>query len=257
MRAIELLAIGTSSITIELYNEGAKGMPVVIAPGYMTDGDKSWGEALSKIISSPIIFVQWRSSNIRSLSKELGITAIIGVLLPFRYALLPISLAKKIHGSWSKISKIANDAGERLARFLNDVWDGDEKALFIGHSLGVRVITEAMRKLKNDNVLSSVSIAGAILQPFYDLSINQANHVLSPMHINIHSNRDWVLKFLYKIGEFSLKEPIGITESTQKNVKNINLDIGHISYLSNKKFMSYISVHYKQARAMYYARGYA
>ncbi|WP_338859459.1 DUF726 domain-containing protein [Serratia marcescens] len=250
------IKIGESSITIELYNENANGMPVVIAPGYMTDGDKSWGEKLSKIIHSPIIFVQWRSSNIWGLLSELGITAVERILQPFRTATLPASLAIKIHESWSKNSKKANDAGDCLARFLNDVWDMDDKALFIGHSLGVRVITEAMTQLNNANVLSSVSIAGAILQPQYDENISNANHVHSPMHVNIHSESDWVLSYLYKIGEVSFENPVGITKSHLGNVENINLDIGHISYLSNKKFMRYIAIHYKQARAMYYARGY-
>ncbi|HID9654340.1 TPA: DUF726 domain-containing protein [Serratia marcescens] len=250
------IKIGESSITIELYNENANGMPVVIAPGYMTDGDKSWGEKLSKIIHSPIIFVQWRSSNIWGLLSGLGITAVTGVFLPFRTATLPVSLAKKIHSSWSEIAQIASYAGNHLARFLNDVWDMDDKALFIGHSLGVRVITEAMAQLNNANVLSSVSIAGAIRQPQYDENISNANHVHSPMHVNIHSESDWVLSSLYKIGEVSFEDPVGITKSHSENVENINLDIGHISYLSNKKFMSYIALHYKQTRAMYYARGY-
>ncbi|KMJ14044.1 DUF726 domain-containing protein [Serratia marcescens] len=250
------IKIGGSSITIELYNENSNGMPVVVAPGYMTDGDKSWGKTLSKIIDSPIIFVQWRSSNIWRLLGGLGITALAGVSLPFRAATLPASLAKKIHDSWSEAAQIANYAGNRLAGFLNDVWDMDDKALFIGHSLGVRVITEAMTQLNNANVLSSVSIAGAILQPLYDENISKANHVHSPMHVNIHSSSDWVLKYLYKIGEISLERAVGINESKLGNVENINLDIGHMSYLSNKKFMRYIALHYKQARAMYCARGY-
>jgi predicted alpha/beta hydrolase family esterase len=253
---VRKIKIGGSSITIELYNEDANGMPVVIAPGYMTDGDKSWGENLSKIIHSPIIFVQWRSSSFSELLWGLGITTVAGVFLPFRAATLPASLAKKVRDSWSRISELANDAGNCLARFLNDVWDGDEKALFIGHSLGVRVITEAMKQLNNANVLSSVSIAGAILQPLYDENISKANHVHSPMHVNIHSGSDLVLNYLYRIFEVSLEKPLGINESKLGNVENINLDIGHTSYLSNKKFMRYIALHYKQARAMYYARGY-
>lgn len=250
------IKIKGSSITIKLYNENANGMPVVVAPGYMTDGDKSWGKKLSEIINSPIIFVQWRSSSFSELSLGLIATIAAGLFLPFRAVTLPASLARKIYDSWSKSSKIASDAGDCLARFLNDVWDRDDKALFIGHSLGVRVITEAMKQLNNANVLSSVSIAGAILQPLYDENISKANHVHSPMHVNIHSSRDLVLKYLYKIGEISLERPVGINASKLGNVENINLDIGHMSYLSNKKFMRYIALHYKQARAMYYARGY-
>ncbi|ANS42653.1 DUF726 domain-containing protein [Serratia inhibens] len=282
MREIVLLNKEEKPLKIELYNEGAKGIPVVIAPGYMTDGDKSWAKKLSKVINSPIIFVQWKSSNhwkllkgmilpttsgmmttgmmttgmILPLAARMILPLAAGTVLPYRYVTLPTSVITGVRKSWRNSSNVANNAGKCLADFLNEVWDGEEKALFIGHSLGVRVITEAMKRLKNDNVLSSVSIAGAILQPIYDSNIELAKSVPLAKHVNIHSDSDWVLKYLYKVGELDLEKPIGVTESTLENVENINLDIGHVSYLSNKNFMRYIALHYKQARAMYYARGY-
>ncbi|WP_241375153.1 hypothetical protein, partial [Klebsiella pneumoniae] len=63
MYVYDLVKNRSNLIRIELFNEKSKGMPVVIAPGFLTYNDKSWAIKLSKVLKSPIIFVNWKSSN--------------------------------------------------------------------------------------------------------------------------------------------------------------------------------------------------
>ncbi|MEX2941380.1 DUF726 domain-containing protein [Serratia fonticola] len=247
--------LNVKPITIKIFNENKNGMPVVIAPGFFTDGDEEWVEKLIKIIDSPIVFVQWRSSNFSKLMMEFIPQIITSAVLPYKAAMIPLSIGKGFFRKWRECSELANQVGERLANFLNDVWDKDEKALFIGHSLGVRIITEAMKNLEYSNVFASISIAGAILKDRYEDNIMQARCIDGTMHVNLYSDSDYVLQYLYRVGEVDLKnKPIGMTESDLSHVENINLSLGHTSYLTSEEFLKYIAMYYREKRSEYYAR---
>jgi hypothetical protein len=84
MYAYNLVKNKYNLIEIELYNEKAKGMPVVIAPGFLTYNDKSWAIKLSKVLKSPIIFVNWQSSNSNELLKKSIIPIVSGLAMPQR-----------------------------------------------------------------------------------------------------------------------------------------------------------------------------
>ncbi|MCC2053782.1 hypothetical protein LHO84_019285, partial [Raoultella ornithinolytica] len=61
------------------------------------------------------------------------------------------------------------------------------------------------------------------------------------------------LQLLYKLGELEFKnKPIGLSESCLGNVKNINLNLGHLSCFSNENLIRFISEYYMQKRAEYY-----
>ncbi|MDD9627950.1 hypothetical protein PIA91_04145 [Klebsiella michiganensis] len=171
MHAYNLVKNKYNLIEIVLYNEKAKGMPVVIAPGFLTYNDKSWAIKLSKVLKSPIIFVNWQSSNSNELLKKSIIPIVSGLAMPQHSVKIPINVIMMIKKVWDECSQDSYHAGDRLACFLNDVWDEDDRAIFLGHSLGVRIITGAMSRLNNKNIFSSVSIAGAMPSEYYEINL--------------------------------------------------------------------------------------
>lgn len=254
MHAYNLVKNKYNLIEIVLYNEKTKGMPVVIAPGFLTYNDKSWAIKLSKVLESPIIFVNWQSSNSNELLKKSIIPIVSGLAMSQRSVKIPINVIMMIKKVWDECSQDSYHAGDRLACFLNDVWDEDDRAIFLGHSLGVRIITGAMSRLNNKNICSSVSIAGAMPREYYEINLKLCKDYESIEHINIYNDKDRVLQLLYKLGEWEFKnKPIGLSESSLGNVKNINLNLGHLSCFSNENFIRFISGYYMQKRAECYA----
>jgi len=226
---------------IEILNENHEGIPVVIAPGFLTQDNEDWKKYIADRIDAPIYYIKWRSESILSISTSALTSVATGLVMPVRGLVMSAYFIASLFKSWSSAAKESSLAGKDLAKVLNDVWDNDDKAIFIGHSLGVRVITEAMRSLNSDNVLTSISIAGAILKEDYEERINQIKSHGVVEHTNIYSNNDSILKWLYKIGEFTYtKLPIGLVKSDLKNVKNHPVNIGHTEYHENSEFNSLI-----------------
>ncbi|WP_241375165.1 hypothetical protein, partial [Klebsiella pneumoniae] len=103
--------------------------------------------------------------------------------MPQRSARIPINVIMMIKKVWDECSQDSYHAGDRLACFLNDVWDDDDRAIFLGHSLGVRIITGAMSRLNNKNICSSVSIAGAMAREYYEINLKLCKDYESIEHI--------------------------------------------------------------------------
>lgn len=247
-----------SNIQITVINEECGGVPIIIAPGFLTENSDEWLDFISKHIDTQIIYVKWRSSSVLGMTKEtllsiltsLATTAVAAVTaLPLISVYRVGGIAKTlstIYGAWSRAASEANFAGEDLANFLNDVWDEDDKGVFIGHSLGVRVITAAMTRLKSDNILSSISIAGAINVDEYEKRITKIKCQEQVKHTNIFSNNDAVLKYLYRPAELSVS-PLGLKKSNLSCVNNIITDIGHTEHHSKEEFSEMIINLYNEA----------
>lgn len=225
-------------------NEDSDGIPVVIAPGFLTEDDDDWFEYFKDRIDSPLIYVKWRSSSIlkltrSTLSRSLFSTSLPGILLTSIIGLF---------SGWSNAAKEASLAGNDLSKFLNKIWYDDDKAIFIGHSLGVRVITEAMRTLTHDNVLTSIAIAGAINKDEYETRISAIKTKNKITHSNFYSDNDLILSWLYKIGEFNFEKlPIGLVRSDLENVKNYKTHFGHNEYREKTIISRTIVELYKQS----------
>ncbi|EMO5716199.1 TPA: DUF726 domain-containing protein [Enterobacter roggenkampii] len=218
-------------IEIILRNEDHDGIPIVIAPGFLTENQEDWLSYIEERIKAPLIYVKWRSSSITQMTQKSLVSLLPSLAIPIIGAYRVPALLSTIYSSWSNAAKEASLAGRDLSRVLNDIWDDDDKAIFIGHSLGVRVITEAMRSLKHDNVLTSISIAGAIDSEEYDKRILAINSKRIIKHTNMYSDNDAILKWLYRIGELNYKkDPIGLVRCDLDNVINYKSSIGHTEY---------------------------
>lgn len=242
-----------SNTTINVINGDMKGIPVVIAPGFLTEKSYNWLNYFSKRINAPLIYVNWKSSSqSKILQKSLFPEMPVWVNTFTRPAMsLPIGLPTNSFIEWASASSEAYNAGVDLANILNDIWDNDDKAIFIGHSLGVRVITQAMTLLQHDNVLTSISIAGAISKEKYEQRISGIKSVRTITHSNLYSTDDIILKYFYRIGELSYSSnPIGLTCSDLYNVINHKTNIGHTEHHESADFEKIIMTLYKEALNM-------
>lgn len=236
-------------IEIIIWNEELDGTPVILAPGFLTEDSEDWFKYIRLHINAPIIYVKWRSSSVLKITTAV-LTGLIGsYLTPTTGIIRSAGFMASLFHSWSSAAKEASLAGSDLAKILNDIWDEDDKAVFIGHSLGVRVITETMQKLEHDNVLTSISVAGAINQGEYDKRIQSIRTSRTINHSNLYSINDNILKWLYRVGEFNIKQlPIGLARSSLGNVKNYKNNIGHTEYHDeNNHFDRKIKKLYKNA----------
>ncbi|MGR5944908.1 DUF726 domain-containing protein [Enterobacter sp. C4G1] len=218
-------------IEIIIKNEDHDGIPVVIAPGFLTEEQEDWLTYIQERIDAPLIYVKWRSSSVLKITKNVLIPIVPTSLIPgiglYRFT----GLIGTVYKNWSNAAKEASLAGRDLAKVLNDIWDDDDKAIFIGHSLGVRVITQAMKNLNHDNVLTSISIAGAIDLEDYEERISAIKSKRRIKHSNLYSDNDSILKWLYRIGELNFKnQPVGLMRCDLDNVINYRTSIGHTEY---------------------------
>lgn len=234
----------TCQIEILTLNEDHDGVPVIIAPGFLTQDSEDWKDFIASKIDAPIIYVKWQSSSILRMS----LSTLTSIVMPAIGLLKTASYVVSIFSAWTTAAKEANLAGQELARFINTMWHDEDKAIFIGHSLGVRVITEAMRNLDHDNVLTSISIAGAINKDDYDARISSIRTLRNITHSNLFSTNDAILTWLYRIGEFNfVKLPIGLVTSSLENVRNYRSTTGHTEYHERIAFSNKLIQLYQEA----------
>ncbi|HEG4393489.1 TPA: DUF726 domain-containing protein [Morganella morganii] len=252
-KEINIGSLGKNKIKITVTNEESNGVPIVIAPGFLTEHSEDWENFLKKHINTKIIYVNWQSSSALLMAKR-ALFSMLPSWTSALYTLGPgwlraggvLTSLWEIYKVWSRAADEANSAGVALARFLNDVWDDDDKGIFIGHSLGVRVITAAMASLKSDNILSSISIAGAIDVDEYEDRIKKTKCQERVKHTNIFSDNDAILKYLYIPAELSFS-PLGLEKSKLPCVNNILTDIGHTEYHDKEMFSEMIIDLYNDA----------
>lgn len=224
-------------IEVIIKNEDCDGVPIVIAPGFLTEDQQDWLTYIEKRINAPLIYVKWRSSSVLKITQNALLTFLPSLAIPYIGTYRIPSILSCMFSGWSNAAKEASLAGRDLSKIINDIWDDEIKAVFLGHSLGVRVITEAMHTLNHDNVLTSISIAGAIDTEEYEKRLSGIKTKRRIKHINMYSDNDAILKWLYRIGELNYKSnPIGLIRCDLENVINYKSSIGHTEYHKNHAF---------------------
>lgn len=108
---------------------------------------------------------------------------------------------------WPLAKRNADRAGKRLAAWLNAYLDEypDTTVKTVDHSLGSRVILQALDVLGGDEVLDNVSLIGAAVNPntvcegstYYQGIQDSASAVY-----NYHSRNDEIVCNLYRVAEF-------------------------------------------------------
>ncbi len=208
-----------SSFAIEKLRDGS-GPPVLLASGFLTQGDKGWGTWRSLVDErypkSPVYRVFWGSKELKSFGilsadlagkaaaahavKEFAQRGMRGAKIPGLNSLL---LAQGVaRNPWSVAKSRADMTGAILAVLLART-DTPEFVL-AGHSLGARVMTRTAQllgsdaslkrpKLKEAHLLACAMRAGGDWRTL-DRSVS---HTIW----NYRSRNDWVLKNLYQYAQ--------------------------------------------------------
>jgi hypothetical protein len=208
------------SFRIEKLSDGP-GTPVIVASGFLTEGDNSWGDwepiIRRRYPKSPVYRVHWGSKELGALAILVGggigkasLTFIIKaaaaraskaaakkVIPGATAALLAADIARN---PWHTAKVRADSTGVALAGLLarTDV----ESYILVGHSLGARAMVTTAQTLatKSDGPkVDTVHTLGAAIGAKGDWRI--LNDAVTNAVYNYYSTNDNVLKYLYSIAE--------------------------------------------------------
>jgi hypothetical protein len=216
------------SFRIEKLLDGS-GTPVIVASGFLTEGDNSWGDweliIRRRYPNSPVYRVHWGS-------KELGALAILvgggvgkaglTVLIKTAAAKASKSAAKKVipgaatallaadvaKNPWHTAKVRADSTGVALAGLLART--NAESYILVGHSLGARAMVTAAQTLatKHDGPkVDTIHTLGAAIGAKGDW--RSLNDAVTNAVFNYYSTNDSVLKYLYSFAQAG-EQPAGL-----------------------------------------------
>jgi pimeloyl-ACP methyl ester carboxylesterase len=167
--------------------------------------------------------------------KELIKRSVFGVLFEAIWPIKLLRVAKVIDNPFSVAMARADKAGEVLADALCNKVQGERPVTLIGYSLGARVIYSCLLELakrKAFGLLESVVLLG-MPAPADAWDWRQMRSVVAGRLVNVHSDNDLVLAFMYRTA--SLELGVAGLQAVQgvKGVENVDVsDIvsGHLRY---------------------------
>lgn len=207
------------SFAIEKLRDGS-GAPVLLASGFLTQGDKGWGTWRSLIDErypkAPVYRVFWGAKELKSfgvLSADLASKAAaaraVTVLAQrgIRGASIPgLNAILLAHGfarnPWSVAKSRADMTGAVLAVLLART--ETPEFVLVGHSLGGRVMATTAQLLGSDDSLKRPKLREAHLLACATSAGGDwrtLDQSVSRTIWNYRSRNDWVLKYLYKYSQ--------------------------------------------------------
>ena len=192
---------------IDLRATGSGGIPAEEAAVYRDDGSLSTPQALEQAMSGRDVVLATHGFNV---NREHGRHSLaywaqrcqlpagylmVGMLWPGDSAILPV-LDYPVEGA------AAIKSGKVLANFLNQHAAGAQSVSFVSHSLGARMVLQALSGLARD-AHRVILMAGAIEDDCLVREYADAAHKADCVYA-IASREDWVLRFAFPIGN-----PIG------------------------------------------------
>lgn len=245
------------SFRIELLKPGNGGVPVVVANGFLTEGDhERWG-GWRQIVSerypdSPVYRVRWGAKELKDLailgaggaSKGIAGTLVKGAAAQatkagakiFGRTVVPAMIgADLVANPWHVAKNRADKTGVVLADLIART--REQTYVLIGHSLGGRVMavaTETLGTIPGGARIQAAHILGGAIRAkgeWSDLAAGVEDAVY-----NYHSANDPVLKYVYSTaqGGQSAAGSMGFTPLTTK-VENVDVSdqvSGHSEYFT-------------------------
>lgn len=250
------------SFRIELLRPGKGGVPVVVANGFLTDGDhEKWGGwkgiVDARYPDSPVYRVRWGAKELKdfgvlgagllvkagggaavkgaaALATKMGAKLLGHVVGP---ALLAADVAKNPwHVAKMRADKTGVILGDLLARTET------ESYVLIGHSLGARVMVVAAETLgtkPGGRRIHAAHLLGAAIGATsnWDALTDAVDGVV----YGYHSTNDNILKFVYTIAQFG-QSAAGLEGFAPVSSKLVNVDVSdrvktHFEYLDNVQLL--------------------
>lgn len=231
-RAIRTYVEPVREFRIEKVREGT-GRPLVFVDGFLTQSStiEDWREGLDRAFGGrPWYRVSWESQSLAALGSAVSKAAGALRMARSRSAFL---LFEIVRNPWHVALWKAERTG-RLLGFLLARTRLPERCVMMGHSLGARVIFEAVQTLGaiGSKKVSEVHLLAAAVDrragPAWDLALRGASRI-----VNYHSANDGVLKYLYRPGNFFLSDPAGLEPVEVRGVRNVDVTDrvrGHTAY---------------------------
>lgn len=246
------------SFRIELLRPGKGGVPVLVANGFLTEGDKArWGgwRAIvdARYPDSPVYRVRWGAKELKDLGvlgagmvgKAGGVAAVKGAAAlatkagakflgrAVTPALLAVDVAKNPwHVAKNRADKTGVIVGDLLARTETDMY------VLIGHSLGARamvVAAQTMGTKPNGPRIHAAHLLGAAVGSRSNWDSLTA--AVDEAVYGYHSINDTVLKLLYRAAQAG-QAPAGLVGFEPAATKLVNVDVSdhvksHFEYQDN------------------------
>lgn len=246
------------SFRIELLRPGKGGVPVLVANGFLTEGDQEkWG-GWKKIVDdrypdSPVYQVRWGAKELKDFgAMGIGLAGRAGASTAVRGAAAAANKAgAKLFGStftpafiapdlaknpWHVAKNRADKTGVIVADLLART-DADAYVL-IGHSLGARVMavaTETLGTRSGPPRIQAVHLLGAAIGAKSNWGPLTA--AVEEAVYGYHSTNDAVLKYVYRVAQAG-QTAAGLTGFSPASHKLVNVDVTdqvstHFEYQGN------------------------
>lgn len=246
------------SFRIELLRPGKGGVPVLVANGFLTEGDQEkWG-GWKKIVDdrypdSPVYRVRWGAKELKDFgAMGIGLAGRAGASTAVRGAAAAANKAgAKLFGStftpafiasdlaknpWHVAKNRADKTGVVVADLLART-DADSYVL-VGHSLGARVMavaTETLGTRSGPPRIQAVHLLGAAVGA--KSNWGPLTSAVEEAVYGYHSTNDAVLKYVYKVAQAG-QNAAGLTGFSPATHKLVNVDVSdqvstHFEYQSN------------------------
>ncbi|WP_415297341.1 DUF726 domain-containing protein [Cellulosimicrobium sp. SJTW-1] len=233
------------SFRIELLRPGKGGVPVLVANGFLTEGDQEkWG-GWKKIVDdrypdSPVYRVRWGAKELKDFgAMGIGLAGRAGASTAVRGAAAAANKAgAKLFGStftpafiasdlaknpWHVAKNRADKTGVIVADLLART-DADAYVL-IGHSLGARVMavaTETLGTRSGPPRIQAVHLLGAAIGAKSNWGPLTA--AVEEAVYGYHSMNDAVLKYVYRVAQAG-QTAAGLTGFSPASHKLVNVDV--------------------------------
>ncbi|HCH2417129.1 DUF726 domain-containing protein [Vibrio parahaemolyticus] len=232
-------------MTIRLHKvQSGDPLNVIVINGFLSEKNSDVTDWLSVLEhsfpSSTVHHYDWDGCNYEKLFRTvniggIGLSAVRALTAVGKVAHVGTAVGSGLF-EWRKAMKNARLAGENLAKYI----DNQEGCfVLLGHSLGARVIYHCLENQKTINKVKGAMLFGGAVgkeNPWEELLRQH-----SQMNIfNCYSNKDVVLKILYRAGTFYADSPIGLNPIKQDclnrlhNVDMSNLVSGHMRYKTSE-----------------------
>ncbi|WP_244259544.1 DUF726 domain-containing protein [Rathayibacter sp. VKM Ac-2759] len=233
------------SFRIELLRPGRGGVPVVVANGFLTEGEgEKWG-GWKEIVDgrypdSPVYRVRWGSKEISDLTTLVGgaVGNAGGLFVAKAAAARATKLGAKLLGNAAGLAMIAADLAKNPWHVAKNRADktgvivGDllartdaESYVLVGHSLGARlmvVAAEALGTKPGGPRIESAHLLGAAIGAKSNWDALTA--AVDEGVYNYHSTHDNILKLLYRTAQAG-ETAAGLVGFTPTSSKIQNIDV--------------------------------
>lgn len=210
---------------------------VIVVKGFLSNTQKQadfseFSFVLDEYPNSDVIGYDWDSGSVNEVVLSTGVSCALTYLCNKKFfpekktsvgrslAFLVVPVIGHLYRVWIKAKKCAEASSEDLHYSIETTQGNYSKVIIIAHSLGCRLLLNALKKPLGKRVEKVVLVAGALEEK----NDNLQHLIESAANVdNRFSKSDSVLRWLYRLAEFKWSaNPIGITKVANKHINSVD-----------------------------------